>query len=56
MASPKLNRVLLIDDDRIQLALTAAMLEQQSIQAVCCQQPDELIEQLRTATFDVVAD
>ena len=54
MASPKLNRVLLIDDDRIQLALTAAMLEQQGIQAVCCQQPDELIEQLRTATFDVL--
>src|SRR5699024_5996382 len=54
MASPKLNRVLLIDDDRIQLALTAAMLEQQGIQAVCWQQPDELIEQLRTATFDVL--
>ena len=30
------------------------MLEQQGIQAVCCQQPDELIEQLRTATFDVL--
>lgn len=54
MASSQLKRVLLIDDDRIQLTLTAAMLEQQGIQAVCCQQPDELIEQLRTATFDVL--
>lgn len=54
MAYSQLKRVLLIDDDRIQLTLTAAMLEQQGIQAVCCQQPDELIEQLRTATFDVL--
>lgn len=50
----KLNHVLLIDDDRIQLALTAAMLEQQNIRATCCQQPDELIEQLRTFSFDVL--
>ena len=50
----KLNHVLLIDDDRIQLALTAAMLEQQNIRATCCQQPDELIEQLRTSSFDVL--
>lgn len=44
----------MIDDDWIQLALTAAMLEQQNIRATCCQQPDELIEQLRTSSFDVL--
>lgn len=54
ISSQKLNHVLLIDDDRIQLALTAAMLEQQNIRATCCQQPDELIEQLRTSSFDVL--
>ena len=54
ISSQKLNHVLLIDDDWIQLALTAAMLEQQNIRATCCQQPDELIEQLRTSSFDVL--
>lgn len=48
------ERILLIDDDRIQLTLTAAMLEQQGIRATCCEQPDELIEQLRTHTFDAL--
>lgn len=52
--SGKRLRVLLIDDDRIQLSLTAAMLEQQGITAVCCEQPDELMEQLRTSTFDLL--
>lgn len=47
-------RVLLIDDDKIQLNLTAAMLNQQGINAVGCEQPDELIEQLRTSVFDVL--
>ena len=44
----------LIDDDWIQLALTAAMLELQNIRATCCQQPDELIEQLRTSSYEVL--
>lgn len=47
-------RVLLIDDDRIQLTLTAAMLQQQGITAVCCQQLDELLGRLRTACFDLL--
>lgn len=47
-------RVLLIDDDRIQLMLTAAMLTQQGVSTVCCEQLDELTEQLRTATFDLL--
>lgn len=46
--------VLLIDDDRIQLSLTAAMLEQQGIHATCCRQLDELTEQLRSHPFDVL--
>lgn len=47
-------RVLLIDDDRIQLTLTAAMLTQAGMTAVCCEQLDELTEALRTQTFDLL--
>lgn len=50
----KPKHVLLIDDDRIQLSLTAAMLERHGIHATCCQQLDELTEQLRSHTFDVL--
>ena len=50
----KVIRVLLIDDDKIQLNLTAAMLKQHGIDAVCCEQLEELIEQLRSSTFDVL--
>ena len=46
-------KFLLIDDDRIQLTLTAAMLSEQGIAAVCCQELDELLEALQTDTFDV---
>lgn len=46
--------VLLIDDDKIQLTLTAAMLAQQGIHATCCEQLDELTEQLRENKFDVL--
>jgi len=46
--------VVLIDDDRIQLTLTAAMLSEQGITTVCCQEFDELLEALRTGTFDVL--
>ena len=41
--------ILLIDDDRIQLTLTAAMLAQSGITSVTCLQLDELLEALRTA-------
>lgn len=47
-------KVLLIDDDKIQLTLTAAMLAQQGICATCCEQLDELTEQLRENRFDVL--
>lgn len=50
----KVIRVLLIDDDKIQLNLTAAMLKQQGIDAVCCEQLEQLIEQLRSSVFDVL--
>lgn len=51
--TPPMN-VLLIDDDKIQLTLTAAMLGQQGIHTVCCEQLDELTEQLRENKFDVL--
>ena len=54
VTSMKVIRVLLIDDDKIQLSLTAAMLKQHGIDAVCCEQLEELIEQLRTSVFDVL--
>lgn len=47
-------RVLLIDDDRIQLTLTAAMLQHSGITSVSCMQPDELLDALRSGTFDVL--
>lgn len=45
-------RILLIDDDKIQLNLTSAMLESKGITAVCCEQLEELIEYLRREEFD----
>ena len=48
------KRVVLIDDDRIQLTLTEAMLKQGGLEAVCCQQVDELLDALRTQDFDVL--
>lgn len=50
----KVIRVLLIDDDKILLNLTAAMLKQHGIDAVCCEQLEQLIEQLRSSVFDVL--
>ncbi len=51
--SPSL-RVLLIDDDCIQLTLTVAMLQHSGIASVACMQPDELLDALRSDTFDVL--
>lgn len=45
------RRLLLIDDDRIQLTLTAAMLQQNGFEAVTCLQTDELLDALRTGHF-----
>lgn len=48
------SRLLLIDDDRIQLMLTTAMLKQQGILSVSCLQVDEVLEALRTGHFDAL--
>lgn len=48
------HKVLLIDDDRIQLTLTVAMLRQGGIEAVACQQVDELLDALRADSFDLL--
>ena len=47
-------RLLLIDDDRIQLTLTSAMLKQQGIASVTCLQVDELLDALRAGGFDAL--
>lgn len=47
-------RVLMIDDDKIQLSLTEAMLRQRGIQSVGCMQVEALIEHLRTESFDLL--
>lgn len=49
-----LKKLLLIDDDRIQLTLTAAMLSQSGIASVCCLQLDEVLDALRTQHFDLL--
>lgn len=46
--------ILLIDDDRIQLQLTAAMLNRPGISTTCCEQPDELFQQLEESNFDLL--
>ena len=54
-------RILLIDDDRIQLQLTRDMLlslnkaDKEIIETiVCCQQPDEVFERIREEKFDIL--
>lgn len=56
-----LLRVLIIDDDRIQMHLTEAMLHNVSeevkglkIETVCCEQPEELVAQLQAQTFNLL--
>lgn len=56
-----LLRVLIIDDDRIQMHLTEAMLHNVSeevkglkIETICCEQPEELVAQLQTQTFHLL--
>lgn len=59
---PKIHlRIAIIDDDRIQMHLTEAMLHNAGeevkglkVETVCCEQPEELIEQLKSRTFDLV--
>lgn len=56
-----LLRVLIIDDDRIQMHLTEAMLHNVSeevkglkIKTVCCEQPEELVAQLQAQAFNLL--
>lgn len=59
---PKIHlRIAIIDDDRIQMHLTEAMLHNAAeevkgfkVETVCCEQPEEHIEQLKNRTFDLV--
>ena len=59
---PKIHlRIAIIDDDRIQMHLTEAMLHNAAeevkgfkVEAECCEQPEGLIEQLKNRTFDLV--
>ena len=39
--------LILIDDDRIQLQLTTAMLERPGVTVTCCHHPEELLNQLK---------
>ena len=46
--------VLMIDDDEMQLALTREMLQHQGMSVTCCNQVDDLLNQLRTNQFDLL--
>lgn len=46
--------LLLIDDDRIQLQLTAAMLEHPHIRVTCCEHPEELFNLLKEKRYDAL--
>lgn len=53
LLSRRLN-VLMIDDDRIQLDLTKAMLEPLNVSITCCEYPEDLLAYLKNETFDVL--
>ena len=47
-------RLLLVDDDRLQLQFTAAMLEAPNLSVTCCTHPDEVFLHLRQESFDLL--
>lgn len=47
-------RLILIDDDRIQMQLTTAMLERSGVEVTCCEQPEELFNKLKKSPFDAL--
>lgn len=47
-------RLILIDDDRIQMQLTTAMLERSGVEVTCCEQPEELFNKLKESPFDAL--
>lgn len=48
------TRLILIDDDRIQMQLTTAMLERSGVEVTCCEQPEELFNKLKESLFDAL--
>ena len=48
------RKLLLIDDDALQLQLTRAMLETAGLESVTCMQVDEVLEALRSESFDAL--
>lgn len=48
------RKLLLVDDDVLQLQLTRAMLETAGLEAVACMQVDEVLEALHTERFDAL--
>ncbi len=46
--------LLLIDDDRLQLDMTAAMLDGTPVKVTCCTHPDELFLHLQQKRFDIL--
>ena len=46
--------ILLIDDDRLQLQLTAAMLEHPNLTVTCCNHPDEVFKHLQESPYDLL--
>ena len=47
-------KLIFIDDDRIQLDLTKAMLHSPQLQITCCDSPDILFHLLKKETFDIL--
>lgn len=46
--------ILLIDDDRIQLNLTADMLDRPDFNVTCCEQPEALFKLLKNHSYDIL--
>lgn len=47
-------KVLLIDDDPIQMQLTSSMLEHLQVKSECCDKPDDVIRTLENGSFNLV--
>jgi len=47
-------RILLIDDDRLQLQLTTAMLEHPNLMVTACHHPDEVFKHLKEEKYDLL--
>lgn len=47
-------KLLLIDDDPLQLQLTTAMLQEYALSVTCCSHPDELFIHLQQQKFDLI--